>query len=106
MLKKKRRAMQQSPQEIWREEKLSSSAFRGVRVTVDKYTRALAWANRAEAGKIVLVRGPWINDFLDEVCHFPNAAHAGAGRRRQPRRPDDGNKKKCGLRVLIKDSFS
>jgi len=62
-------------QELWREEKLGTSAFRGVRVTVDKYRRALAWANRAEAGKIVLVRGPWINDFLDEVCHFPNAAH-------------------------------
>ncbi len=62
-------------QELWREERLTRSAFRGVRVTADKFTRALAWANRAEAGKIVLVRGAWIDDFLDEVTHFPNAAH-------------------------------
>jgi predicted phage terminase large subunit-like protein len=62
-------------QELWREEHLSRHAFRGVRVTTDKFTRALAWANRAEAGHIVLVRGPWIDAFLDEVCHFPNSAH-------------------------------
>ena len=44
-------------QELWREEKLSRAAFRGIRVKGDKLTRALSWANRAEAGKVVLVRG-------------------------------------------------
>jgi predicted phage terminase large subunit-like protein len=39
-----------------------------VRVTADKFTRA-------EAGKVVLVRGPWIDDFLDQVCSFPNGRH-------------------------------
>ena len=24
---------------------------------------------------MVLVQGPWIEAFLDEVTHFPNAAH-------------------------------
>lgn len=62
-------------QELWREERPSRSAFRGVRVTTDKFTRALAWANRAEAGKVVLVRGPWIDAFLDEITHFPHSAH-------------------------------
>lgn len=62
-------------QELWREQRLSRSAFRGVRVSTDKFTRALAWANRAEAGKVVLVRGPWIGEFLDEVCQFPNSRH-------------------------------
>ncbi len=62
-------------QELWRDERLGRSVFRGVRVTTDKYTRALTWANRAEAGKVVLVRGPWIDQFLDEVTHFPNSAH-------------------------------
>jgi len=33
----------------------------------DKLTRALPWIARAEARKIHLVRGRWINDFLD-VC--------------------------------------
>ncbi len=62
-------------QELWRDGRLGRSAFRGVRVTADKFTRALAWANRAEAGHIVLVRGPWIDAFLDEITHFPNGAH-------------------------------
>lgn len=62
-------------QELWREERIAQSAFRGVRVTADKFTRALAWANRAEAGKVVLVAGHWVQDFLDEVTHFPNATH-------------------------------
>ncbi len=60
-------------QELCREERVAQSAFRGVRVTTDKFPRALAWANRAEAGKVVLVAGAWLGDFLDEVTHFPNA---------------------------------
>ena len=46
-----------------------------MRVTADKFTRALAWANRAEAGKVVLVRGAWNEEFLEEVCQFPNGRH-------------------------------
>ncbi len=49
--------------------------FRGVKVKGDKFSRALSWANRAEAGKVILVRGPWINEFLDEVCQFPHGTH-------------------------------
>ena len=44
-------------QEIRRETRFCGRAVRGVRVTADKFTRALAWANRAEAGRVVLVRG-------------------------------------------------
>ncbi len=62
-------------QELWRETSLSRFAFRGVRVSGDKLTRSLSWANRAEAGKVVLVRGPWIDEFIEEVCQFPNAKH-------------------------------
>ena len=62
-------------QELRRDVRLAGRAFRGVRVTADKYTRALAWANRAEAGKVVLVRGPWNADFLEEACLFPHAPH-------------------------------
>jgi len=57
-------------QELRREVKLGSSAFRGVRVDTDKFTRALAWANLAEEGKVYIVRGAWNQDFLDEVCRF------------------------------------
>src|SRR6185503_17468086 len=62
-------------QELRREHRLFGCAFRGIRVTADKFTRALSWANLAEEGKVILVRGPWIDDFLDEICTFPNSTH-------------------------------
>ena len=62
-------------QDLRREPSLARHAIRLVRVTSDKFTRALAWANRAEEGKVFLVRGPWLKTFLDEVTSFPNAAH-------------------------------
>lgn len=45
-------------------------AFKAVKVDTDKFTRALSWANLAEEGKVRLVRGPWIDAFLDEACRF------------------------------------
>jgi predicted phage terminase large subunit-like protein len=62
-------------QELRREHRLFGRAFRGVKVTADKFTRVLAWANLAEEGKVILVRGPWIDGFLEEVCTFPNSTH-------------------------------
>ena len=62
-------------QGLRRDKKLSRYALKGIRADTDKYTRALAWANRAEAGQVVLVRGPWIADFLEEVCRFPDGKH-------------------------------
>ena len=44
--------------------------FKAVKVDADKYTRALAWANLAEEGRVYLVQGPWIDDFLEEICRF------------------------------------
>jgi predicted phage terminase large subunit-like protein len=44
--------------------------LRAVRVDADKYTRALSWANLAEEGKVYLVKGNWVGDFLDEACRF------------------------------------
>ena len=62
-------------QDLRREPTLARHAIRLVSVTSDKFTRALAWANRAEERKIILVRGPWLNQFLEEVCSFPNSTH-------------------------------
>jgi predicted phage terminase large subunit-like protein len=62
-------------QDLRREPRLARCAIRLVNVNSDKFTRALAWANRAEEGKIILVNGPWVKQFLDEVCSFPNATH-------------------------------
>ena len=62
-------------QDLFREQSAVSTWLRGVRVDKDKMTRALPWAARAEAGKVALVSGAWVADFLDEVCAFPSAAH-------------------------------
>jgi predicted phage terminase large subunit-like protein len=59
-------------QELRREPSIRRFALREVRVAEDKLTRALAWLNLAEAGKVFLVRGPWIDEFIDEVCRFPS----------------------------------
>ena len=57
-------------QELRREVRVRGASFRGVKVDGDKYTRASSWANLAEEGKVYLVKGAWIDDFLDEVCRF------------------------------------
>jgi predicted phage terminase large subunit-like protein len=63
-------------QELRRDPSLAGVALRGVKVDKDKLTRALPWATRAENGKVVLVRGPWIGAFLDEVCQFDGSGSA------------------------------
>jgi predicted phage terminase large subunit-like protein len=42
-------------------------------ISGDKATRARPAAAQAEAGNVKLLRGPWNEAFLDEVCSFPNA---------------------------------
>jgi predicted phage terminase large subunit-like protein len=44
--------------------------LKAVKVDTDKFTRALAWADLAEEGKVFLVRGPWIDTFLEEIFVF------------------------------------
>lgn len=58
-------------QELQREVRFAGRSIRAVRVDEDKVTRAHSWTARAEAGKVVLVAGEWIEEFLDEVCRFP-----------------------------------
>jgi len=62
-------------QELRRDPALHGIPLYGYRVDKDKVQRAMAWAARAEAGKVRLVRGEWVNTFLDEACSFPLAAH-------------------------------
>ncbi len=54
---------------------LAGYAFHGDKVTGDKITRADPVSSQAEAGNIFLVKGNWINDFLDEAEAFPNGSH-------------------------------
>jgi predicted phage terminase large subunit-like protein len=62
-------------QELLRDQTLARVSIQGIDVDKDKMTRALPWAARGEAGKIKLIRGEWVNSFLDEVCAFPQGTH-------------------------------
>lgn len=50
-------------------------AFRGNKTTGSKEVRANPLSAAAEAGNVKLVRGPWINAFLDEIESFPLGSH-------------------------------
>jgi predicted phage terminase large subunit-like protein len=54
---------------------LAGFTFYGNKTTGSKEMRANPVSSQAEAGNIKLVRGPWINDFLDEAELFPHGAH-------------------------------
>jgi predicted phage terminase large subunit-like protein len=43
--------------------------------TGEKSVRAKPASAQSEAGNVRLIRGPWNDTFLDEVCSFPNAQH-------------------------------
>lgn len=44
--------------------------LRAITVDKDKFTRAMGWADLAADGKVYLVRGGWVDAFLDEICRF------------------------------------
>lgn len=54
---------------------LAGFAFHPDRVSSNKVLRADPLSSQAEAGNIKLVRGSWINAFLDEAEAFPNGSH-------------------------------
>ncbi len=49
--------------------------FKGIKSTGSKEVRANPVASQAEAGNIKLIRGKWINAFLDEIDAFPQGGH-------------------------------
>lgn len=54
---------------------LSGYNVRAVPATGDKVTRAMPFLAQAEAGNVRLVRGHWVDAFLDEITTFPAGAH-------------------------------
>jgi predicted phage terminase large subunit-like protein len=62
-------------QELRRDPALAAITMRGVTPDRDKIARAMPWAARAEAGKVRLVAGAWVREFLDEVTAFPSGRH-------------------------------
>lgn len=59
----------------YRREVLAGYEFYGDKVTGSKIERARPLSAAAEAGNVMLVKGPWNEAFLDEVCSFPSGAH-------------------------------
>lgn len=51
-------------------QRLVSGHIKGYKVPGDKLTRALPWIAKTEAGKIKIVRGDWVHDFLAECVSF------------------------------------
>ena len=62
-------------QDLQRNAAFRSSAFRTVRVTEDKITRALTWSTLAEEGKVFLVRAGWNRGLIEEAAMFPKGAN-------------------------------
>lgn len=62
-------------QELLRLPELTGITLKSIRVDKDKVSRALPVASRAEQGKVKLVRGNWISDFIDEATAFPRGVH-------------------------------
>lgn len=62
-------------QELMRIPEIAHVNLSGLSVEKDKVTRAMAWATRAEQGKLFLVAGEWCEDFIDEVTMFPVGRH-------------------------------
>jgi predicted phage terminase large subunit-like protein len=62
-------------QELLRLPALVSTRLKSIHVDKDKISGALPVASRAEQGKVKLVRGNWISDFIDEATAFPHGAH-------------------------------
>lgn len=54
---------------------LQGFEFRPVRTTGSKAERAGPVSSAVEAGNVKLVRGTWVNAFLDEVEGFPEGSH-------------------------------
>ena len=50
-------------------------SVQGRRPTGDKVTRAQPLSAAVEQGRVALVRGNWVNTFLDELCAFPAVNH-------------------------------
>ena len=51
------------------------NVMRHIMIEGDKIVRLNAVSPKVEAGRVVLVQGPWNETFINEVCSFPNAKH-------------------------------
>ena len=58
-----------------RARKLFGYNYKGVRATGRPEIRCEPFSAACEAGTVYVLKRPWTEDFLDEMCHFPRATH-------------------------------
>ena len=61
--------------ELNQDYRLHNFSIFGYAVDKDKVTRALPFAARASAGNVSVLNSHWTDEYLDEMCSFPNGAH-------------------------------
>jgi predicted phage terminase large subunit-like protein len=54
---------------------LAGYDFKGETSTGDKATRARPFRAQLAGGNVYFVEGPWLQDYIDELCGFPAADH-------------------------------
>jgi len=62
-------------QTLVRDPLLLPYTFAPIEVTRDKLTRALPVVARSEQGKFAVVRAPWNQRYIDELCAFPEGSN-------------------------------
>lgn len=62
-------------EELIRRPVLHDYSIKGYAPHGDKLTRSLPFAARVDAGMVDVVRGPWTQDFIDELCSFASGKH-------------------------------
>lgn len=61
---------QAAVQDFLRDKDLRRVPIEGVKVDKDKRIRAMPFITRAKAGKVYLIAGAWVQDFLNEASNF------------------------------------
>jgi predicted phage terminase large subunit-like protein len=61
--------------DVYARKVLQAFDFRGISSTGAKDWRAAPVSACAQRGHLLLLRGPWIGELLDELCSFPHARH-------------------------------
>lgn len=61
--------------ELNQDPRLHNYTIFGYTVDTDKVTRALPFAARLSADNVSVIEAHWTDDYIDEMCSFPNGAH-------------------------------
>lgn len=61
--------------QLLKKTKINAVEIKGKHISEGKLARAKASSPTCEAGKVKLVKGHWNENFLAELCSFPNAEH-------------------------------